>query len=377
MGAFFADVIAGRRRGPVARLCAALFAVLSVFYRMAVGLRRFAYRRGLLRVRRAPIPVISVGNVTWGGTGKTPLTGYLAKGLLARGTLPAVVSRGYGEPARSGMRPHAGKSDETVVHAEKLPGVPVGANPNRIQGGREAAARGAKGALLDDGLQHLPLARDLEIITIDSTNPFGNGRLLPGGILRESPKVLRLADVVVLTRTDQIEPGPLAALKSRVRKLAPRAALVTSRHRPEGLSGYLVANERPLEELQGLPVAIFSGIGNPEAFGRTVRGLGAAVVSERRFPDHHVFSDEEMAGVGRATETAGAKMVLTTEKDAVKIRRDPRWSVPLYVLKVSMEILEGEAELWRAVCRAAGLPEEEAENPPAGEPVKAPDEAPG
>ena len=154
MRAFLTDVITDRRRDLAGRLTGGILAVLELPYGAAVRLRRAAYRAGLLPSRRAPLPVLSVGNLTWGGTGKTPLTIYLARGLLARSLKPAIVTRGYGAPAQTGQRPHAGVSDETVVQQALLPGVPVIVSPRRIAGCREAAARGAEVVLLDDGFQH-------------------------------------------------------------------------------------------------------------------------------------------------------------------------------------------------------------------------------
>ncbi len=340
------DIVSGARKGAPAALARGALRALSVPYAAATGARMWLYGTGILVARRAGVPVLSVGNITAGGTGKTPLVEHLALGLVSRGRRPAVVMRGYGATDASG-------SDEaTILRANLGEHVPVIENPDRLEGVRAAASEfGADVAVLDDGFQHLRLARDLDIVTLDATSPFGFGRLLPAGCLRERPRALARAQVIVITRAD-LPPGPdVTALREHVMRLAPEACVVSSVYAPARLESFSARTVTALGELQGISAAAFCGIGNPYAFGMTIRRLGARLVFSRRFPDHHPFSREELAEVAGEAAVEGAALVLTTQKDAARIPEGawPDGAPPLHVLRAEFAFRDGERDFWREV----------------------------
>lgn len=274
------------------------------------------------------IPVICIGNVTTGGTGKTPMTAWTVARLRDLGRRPAILTRGYG-------------GDEPALLRLACPGTPVVEEGNRVEGARRARLEGADALVLDDGFQHTALARDLDIVLVDATDPWGGGHLLPWGLLREPPQALGRARAVVLTRSDQVPPSALDALRAEVRALAPRAILAEAVHAPEGG-----------ETLQGLRLFGVCGIGNPEAFRRTLAGLGT-VAGFRAFRDHHPFDAGDVDAVNRAAADAGAQAVVCTEKDAVKLAGLPS-AAAWKPLPVRMRIVKGETELVRAIGAIAG-----------------------
>jgi tetraacyldisaccharide 4'-kinase len=342
------DIVSGARKGVGASLARAGLRLLSVPYRAAVGARRFLYCTGIRRTKMAPMPVVSVGNLTVGGTGKTPLVEYLARGLVERGRAPAIVMRGYA-PKKG-----AASDEAALLRVNLAPLVPVIEEPDRYLGALRARREsGADVVILDDGFQHLRLHRDLDIVTLDATHPFGFDRLFPAGCLREKPEALARAGVIVVTRTDLAEAEDLDAVMSRLARLAPEAIVATSTFRPAALEGGGV--RRDVSELRGLDVAVFCGIGNPHAFVTSLKRLGARVVATRRFADHHAFTRDDLAAVAAEAKAKKAALVLTTQKDASRIA-DGAWPVsapPLCVVRANFQVTQGEAALWRAVEDAA------------------------
>lgn len=316
------------------RLPSALFAGFT-------RLRAAGYERGWLARVAVPVPVVSVGNLTAGGTGKTPCVAFLAQKLAARGRRAGILSRGYGAP-RDALRR---ENDEARWFEATLPGVERVQDPDRVAGALELIERGVDVILLDDGFQHRRLARDLDLVLVDATRPWGlpppNGggapvrACLPRGLLREPAAALARADALLLTRTDQVAPRELDALRAELEHIAPGRPLLLGVHRParlRGPGGQMLA----LEELFGREVDLVSAIGNPEAFQRTLEGLGARVASHRVFPDHHLYSSADLDGLG-----AGGRWLVTTEKDAVKLSE----TRALYVLGTDFELVEGAAVL--------------------------------
>lgn len=342
----FRRLVDGSLRGPLPAAARAALAVVAVPYGLAVAARNAAYERCLLRVTRAPVPVISVGNLTLGGTGKTPLVAWVARVLERGGRRPAVVSRGY-------RADRGAQSDEAAELAILLPGVPHVADRDRIAAARAAAERGADVVVLDDGFQHRRLARDLDIVAVDATDPFGAGRLFPRGLLREPLAGIARARAVVLTRAAGIDSARRADIRAALdRAGGDRAAWVESAHRPVHLRSAL-GEVRPLDELRGRRVAAFAGIGNPAAFRGTLLGLGADLADFRGFPDHHPYSAADLRGLEEWVHRLGADLVVTTLKDLVKARVDKIGPAPLVALEIAIEILRGGAELERLVVAAA------------------------
>jgi len=330
------ELISGQRPGVAASIARALLRPLSALYGVLVRTRNALYDYA-----GSPawldVPVISVGNITVGGTGKTPMTLWVCRQLLKRGIRPAVLSRGYKTAA--GRPP-----DELMVVARRCPEAVGVAHPNRVAAGRLAVREYHVGAaVLDDGFQHRRLGRDLDLVLIDATCPFGYGHLLPRGLLREPVDGLRRADALVITRCDQVSPQERAALADRLRRLAPQAPIVACRHRPEGfctLDGARHPGPRGR-------VGCFAGIARPDAFERTLADLGLAPAAIRWWPDHHDYVAGDLDLLDDWTVDEHLDMLITTEKDLVKLAGagwQPR--VPVVCLRVGIEMLDdGQAVL--------------------------------
>jgi tetraacyldisaccharide 4'-kinase len=296
------------------------------------------------------MPVISVGNLTFGGTGKTPTVIALARDLVRMGRRPAVLTRGYkrlddGQVVVVGPEPRqtaAEVGDEPLEMARRLPGVPVVVDADRARGGAEAQRLGADVVLLDDGFQHLRLERDLDLVLIDAGDPWGGGRLPPLGRLREPVAALERADAVLITKAPA-EWRPLAAEIERViGRVAPRLQVFISRVRPSRVKvpgeGWMGS-----EVLTGRRVMAFAALGRPDGFSDTLAEAGAEIVASRWFPDHHPYTDQELSEVVGEAEKASA-IPVTTAKDAVKLPSD----VGAWVVEVVIEPVEGSWNgLWR------------------------------
>lgn len=308
-------------------------------------LRGKLYDRGVLPSASVEAPVVCVGNIVAGGTGKTPVVVDLAQRFAARGWRPGVLVRGYGKAGVSGAQ-----ADEARLYHELLDDPLVVAEPDRIEGARRLIERGADVVLMDDGFQHRRLARDLDLVLVDATRPWGLARgpraFLPRGLLREGPRALARASAIVLTRCDQAEPAALAALEGELERHAPGVPRLRTRHRPCGLRRLVDGAAVELAWLAGREVDSLAAIGAPVAFERTLEGLGARLVERGRLEDHHEFVARDLAGFG-------ARPVVVTAKDAVKLRAlEP--SAELLVLDIAIEWLSGEGVLDGLV---AGLPE--------------------
>ena len=281
-------------------------------YGLTMAARNAAYDRGRLRAHRLAVPVICVGNLSVGGTGKTPMVIWLCRYLERLGRRPGILSRGY--------KAQGEDNDETRLLREALPETPVVVDADRVRGGRRAMEKaGCDVLVLDDGFQHRRLARDLDIVLVDATRPFTMDVVLPAGRLRERPTGLRRAGAVVLTRTDLAGETATTVLEAAVRNLTPRAVVAWSRHEPAALLG-AYGEEYPLDWLKGRAVLAFCGLGNPQAFVGTLEGLGVQVVGRRDFPDHHHYSPGDLAALTEQASRQGAQGLVTTEKDWVKLR---------------------------------------------------------
>jgi tetraacyldisaccharide 4'-kinase len=347
----FRRLVDGTTGGPAATAARLGLAVLAVPYAVAMRLRNAAYDRGLLATHAAAAPVISVGNLTLGGTGKTPLVAWLARELAAAGRRPAIVSRGYA--ARAGET-----SDEAAELGILLPGVPHRANRDRVAAARVAAADGADAIILDDGFQHRRLRRDLDIVAIDATDPFGCDRLFPRGLLREPPRSLARAQAVVLTRASSVSELRRDEIRHAVLAAAGRdgggpQALVWAEatHAAVGLRDWN-GQTRSLADLAGRRVFAFAAIGNPAAFRRTLAEAGADVTGFRAYADHHAYTTADLEAICSLAQSAGAEQVLTTLKDLVKIRRPTLGPLPLAAVEIALDVGVGRAALEAAVIEA-------------------------
>ncbi len=324
------SVISGQRRGPLAALVRGLLWLGTFAYAALHKARQILYAAGILRSIRFPCPVVSVGNITCGGTGKTPFVEYLARWFARKHFRVAVLARGYGRLDAPG------RDDEDLISEMELENVVRLAGPDRAALGRKALADyRAEVLILDDGFQHYRIRRTLDIVLVDATNPFAGGRLLPRGLLRERPAALRRADLVVLTRADQAPPDELEALR---RRLGPAAEAV---HRPVHVRGLSNRKMHGTDWLRGKGVYAFCGVGNPDSFRRTLESLGAQVVKFRAFEDHHPYAPEDLRRMNAEAQEFMAEAMVTTEKDATRLDPDG-FELPLAALRVEIEITRGE-----------------------------------
>lgn len=321
---------------------------LSLLYGAITRTRLSLYRRGTFQTTKLERPVISIGNITTGGTGKTPLVEWVSRKLAAHGKKVCILTRGYGrkDPHLQvivsdgyGLLASPNEAgDEPYLLASNLTGMAaVISSADRIAAGREAIKDfGSDCFVLDDGFQHLRLARDFNIVTIDATNPWGGGSLLPHGRLREHPAGLNRADCVVITRCDQVE--SLASLRNELLKLTDNKPIFYSRMRTARVvslksdHGALATPAR---------VAAFCAVGNPSSFFDHLRRSGYDLALSTAFPDHHVYSQDEIDSIARAAQNAGAAALITTAKDAVKLR-PMSFSLPCYVLEIEIAIDDDE-----------------------------------
>lgn len=327
----------------------------SKVYAAGVRARAWAYRHGVFRRISVDAPLVSIGNVTVGGTGKTPFAIYLARRLQALGRRPAIVSRGYLKEGRGLVVVSDGSSvlvgrrqagDEPYLMARALPGVPVVVGPNRAVAATVATARFDPDIIvMDDGFQHLKVQRDLDVVVIDATNPFGNGMTLPRGILREPPNHLRRAGLLLLTRTDQTT--DLDLLRDHLRTLNPTVPIVESIHRPASLRYYQHHDELGVQTLAGSRVVALSSVGNPRAFERTLGDLGAQIVDAWRLPNHHAYRRGPLTDLADRARDLGVEAIVTTEKDTVRFPPGFAFDVPVWVLAIELTVTAGEEHLSR------------------------------
>lgn len=324
---------------------------LALPYGAAAHLRARAYRKGILQQQRLPGVVVSVGNLTVGGTGKTPMVLWVAERALAEGKRVGILTRGYrGEtaPSSAGGTESAeviSSSDEVQLMQARLGDrVAFGVGANRFARGMELAGRGVNWFILDDGFQHLQLARDVDIVLIDATDPFGGGRVLPAGRLREPRTALERADIVIITRSLHAP-----AVEAAVQRDS-EAPIFYARAELESVSA---PSHSHLTEADARARKLFAfcGIGNPSAFVADLRDWGFQVVGHKFFPDHHRYSDNDIRGIERAAHAAGADDVICTEKDSYNYRGVWR-EMDLWVAAISMR-LEREDDFWRAVTERA------------------------
>jgi len=314
-----------------------LLRVPAFVFGAASGLRGRLYDRGWLPVARLDAPVVCVGNLSAGGTGKTPMVAWVVRALSARGLRPGILARGYGGDGA--------QNDESLLLGALFPDVPRAQDPDRARGGQRLLEQGADVLVLDDGFQHRRLHRDLDLVLVDATRPWGLPAppgggppvraLLPRGLLREAPAALARADALIVTRADQVDDGALSALVQELQRLAPGRPICRARHRPVRLRAPDGA-ALPPAALDGREVDLVSAIGNPEAFEATVRALGARPAEHRRFVDHQAFGAGDLAGLGQR-----GRWIVTTAKDAAR----PGSAGGLHVLEVELSLLEGEPVL--------------------------------
>jgi tetraacyldisaccharide 4'-kinase len=366
--AYVLGVIEDRRQGKGAALLRGFLRSLSMLFGSLVQLRLWLYRHGILRPHLLGCQVISIGNLTVGGTGKTPIVEVFARTLQKSGRKVAILSRGYRKeedpflqklwkkltlqyqatPPRvvsDGSRlllDSALSGDEPFMLATNLPDVSVIVDKDRVKAGQYAIQKlGCDTLILDDGFQYLTMKHRLDIVLVDRTNPFGNRRLLPRGILREPIRNIKRAGFIFITKSNG---DGAAELKKTLRQYNPDAEICECRHSAKHVQDLYTKERKPLEFLRGLEVAAVSGIASPKGFEDELVRLGARVLYHKRYADHHRYTQQEIIDVINKGIQRGARVVITTEKDAVRFPMLERRDLPLYFLRVEIEMLSGADE---------------------------------
>lgn len=331
--------MSGQRKDPLAFCLRGITRLAAIPYAWAVRFRNRQFDRGSREICRADAPVVSIGNITAGGTGKTPMVAWIARHFREQAIRVSIVSRGYGAG-------DAGVNDEAMELEQRLPDVPHVQNPDRVEAAQVACDELATQLiLLDDGFQHRRLARDLEIVLIDATCPFGYGHVLPRGLLREPISGLRRADVIVLTRADHVDSAEAKRIEERCQREAPDALWVQCTHAPASLMQHDCDN-LPLSQLVGKRVLGICAIGNPQAFRATIERCGAEVAQLKTFVDHHRFTREDIDQVRDfLRQHPEIEAVVCTQKDLVKLRIDQLAERPLWAISIEIKIDSGEEAL--------------------------------
>jgi tetraacyldisaccharide 4'-kinase len=333
----YKKLISGQNKGIAAAFAQAILRLLSWGYAAIIGIRNLLYSKGWLKIHHVNVPVISIGNITTGGTGKTPLVIWLANQITQNPKFKncAILTRGYKT------------TDEPEILAQSCLDAKVIVNPNRVAGAQEAITKfAARVLIMDDGFQHRRLGRNLDIVAIDSTCPFGYSKILPAGLLREPVSALKRADAIVLTRSDQIKKSELENLEAKLRRINPKMLIAKAVHNP-----LLVQTARgeqiTLDKLKGKKIFAFCGIGNPDAFLNTLTKIGAQLVGSKAYNDHHIYTDENIKDIYEQALYLGAQLVLTTQKDWTKISpmNLPTAEIPFAYLAMEIKFTDGQDKL--------------------------------
>ncbi len=372
---YVVDIIFERRHDFGARLARGGLLALSKIYEMAIQFWLFLWRSRIFRDHTLGCQVVSIGNLTVGGTGKTPVVEIFARALQQAGRRVAILSRGYKSTPRPFWRrvlekitlqddkvpPRVvsdGRSllldsdqagDEPYMLASNLKDVVVLVDKNRVKSGRYAIRRfGCDTLLLDDGFQYMALKSRLDICLLDRNSPFGNQFLLPRGTLREPISNLKRAHYIFITKSNDLGSKKL---QKAIRQFNQTAEIIECAHHPLYLQDVFTGERHPLPFLKGKDVAAISGIAVPESFEDGLRGLGATVVYAKQYADHHRYSQQEIINMINRSLKRGAEAIITTEKDAVRFPKIDRRDIPIYFLRVEIRIIAGAKDFDEAVAK--------------------------
>lgn len=335
----FHDTVSGRRRTIGSAIQRTILHGLSLPYSVLMRARNRCYQRGVFKIHRTDVPVISVGNLTTGGTGKTPIVGWICKHLRERGNTPAVLMRGYrAHPGEKGDEQRLLETQELIVHAD----------PDRARGARELLRRhpSVDRIVLDDGFQHRRLHRDVDLVVIDATNPFGYDHVFPRGTLREPVSGLKRADAVIINRASLVEPPVLRAIEARIRGIKPDLPIFQCDTLHVGL---LDEHDDllPMAHLKHTPYLLACAIGNPDALvGQLSQLAGPRDIFA--YPDHHAFSSRDLEDLQQSARGMGAEAIVVTEKDWVKLRTLPEIAsmrTPIWRIKTTVKLDENLLKL--------------------------------
>jgi tetraacyldisaccharide 4'-kinase len=341
------EIISGKRTGLAPAMIRLGLGCLTPVYRLAIFFRNRKYRRAIQQhdetiVKQAEIPVISVGNLTTGGTGKTPLVIWIANHLRQHQLRVVLISRGYGAENNSTK---SGRNDEAMELEHRLPDVPHLQDPNRYRMAQIAVEElESQVIVLDDAFQHQAIHRDLNLVLIDATAPFGFDRLLPRGLLREPISSLKRADLIILTRANLISDAEQERIALKIQQHSGKSigaatqTVVSCLWQSDGSS-------QPAASVKRQSVFVFCGVGNPESFQRTVESLGTTVVDKSYFKDHHTYTRDDLTQIGRLANDSGAQTILCTHKDLVKLGVNQIGGLPVFAVLIDIEFITGQLEL--------------------------------
>ncbi|MCX5633343.1 MAG: tetraacyldisaccharide 4'-kinase [Phycisphaerae bacterium] len=329
------------------RLLRSILLIFSFFYRIAVALRNLLFDFSIFKRTKVDAAVVSIGNITTGGTGKTPLVAWLCNYFTAENITIAVLTRGY--------KGNSDFADEPAILAKACPKAQIIINPDRVEGAKKAITKyNAKFLIMDDGFQHRKLARDVDIVAIDATEPFGRGKLLPAGFLREPLSSLKRADAVVITRINQTQsaggcltaPEKIEEIKERVSRINPKIVFASAIHKP--ICARLIKDKQiTLDELAGKRLYAFCGIGNPGAFFQTLSELALNIVGKRVYNDHHRYTESDIVEICQDCRYKQAEMIITTQKDWIKaaLLCIEKFDIPIAYLAVELEFIDGQQDI--------------------------------
>lgn len=373
---YFLAVIGSRLHGVLPSLLRFTLKSLSRLYSTIMNVRLMLFEHRIIRAKTLGCQVISIGNLTVGGTGKTPVVEVFARELQKKGRKVAILSRGYKKaeipfskklknfltfrtPTQLPPRVVSDGThllldsemggDEPYMLASNLPNVCVLVDKDRVKSGRYAIQKlNCDTLILDDGFQYMRLKHRLDIVLVDRTNPFDNGFVLPRGLLRESVRHLKRASFIFITKSSG---DGSSELRKQIRALNDHAEIAECRHTPRFLQNVYTGEQQPLSFLQGLNVATISGIAAPRGFEESVQRLGGALVYKKRFADHHRYSQQEIIDLINTSRERHAQAIITTEKDAVRFPKIERRDIPMYYLRVEIELLSGAEDFHGLISR--------------------------
>lgn len=333
-----------------------LLVPFSFVYFFIILLRNFLYNRGIFKIHKLNAEVISIGNITWGGTGKTPITVFLAEMLARKNIKPCILMRGYGK-------------DEPKLIERLMPGVPLMVGKDRVRNGKKAINEyGVNVMLMDDGFQYRRLYRDLDIVCIDALSPFGNGWMIPAGPMREELFSLKRADVFIITKAELIrDKGVVQNLEGRLRRINPSAVIVKAAYRPVYFYTISGGDKVNIDQFNNKEIVLISGIGSPASFEKMIFNFGLKINKHFIFQDHHWYSKEDLEIIEKYCRKNNIDTIITTEKDAVRLEtmedgrrmtddkqqttNSKRPTAIILVLKIKVEIVENEEGLYNRLSR--------------------------
>ncbi len=344
---YYLSLLSGQQRGFIATIVKSTLSAFTLPYLAVLSTRNALYRNAIIKSTRLPVKVVSIGNITTGGTGKTPLVEFTVKHLSESGRKVAVLSRGYGGN-NSTQESSEIVNDECLALIENLQDVPVLAGRDRVKNGEKAISDfGVDCVVLDDGFQHLRLERDLDIVVIDALNPFGGESLIPRGSLREPLQNLERADLFILSHCDQGNEQIIRSIYKKLDQINHSTPVCESIHSPVHLDNIADNSILDLEWLNGKRVYALSAIGNPQSFSHTLKELGADLIKHKVFQDHHIYTNDEINNVVSDAQLIAADAIVVTQKDIVKIKKMNIKDADILSLRIEIKITRG-IDLYKA-----------------------------